>query len=179
MNRSMEAHAALAKRGFSVRSFGTGAQVKLPGPSIDKPNVYSFGTPYAKIYEDLKQQNPELYRQNGLLNLLERNMKIKPAPERWHDQKHVFDVIVTFEEKVFDLVVEEFQTQGSSTFQPVYIFDLNVKDNHEDAIIGAQHTCTLCHTLAQMSDWEDRIDQILEDFQRKTGRQVLHTIQFY
>ncbi len=46
------------------------------------------------------------YRQNGILNLVERNAKIKTAPERWQDQQNVFDVVITFEEKVFDIVVE-------------------------------------------------------------------------
>jgi RNA polymerase II subunit A C-terminal domain phosphatase SSU72 len=61
-NRSMEAHALLKSKGYkNVRSFGTSMQCKLPGPRIDKPNIYPFGTPYKKIYEELKTQNPELF----------------------------------------------------------------------------------------------------------------------
>jgi hypothetical protein len=60
-NRSVEAHGFLLREGYTnLSSFGTSNKCKLPGPSIDKPNVYPFGTPYAKIYEDLKRQDPDL-----------------------------------------------------------------------------------------------------------------------
>lgn len=42
-----------SKRGLNVRSFGSGNQVKLPGPSADKPNVYDFDTLYDNMYKDL------------------------------------------------------------------------------------------------------------------------------
>lgn len=44
-----------------MRSFGTGAQVKLPGPSADKPNVYDFNTTYEEMYNDLCDKDLELY----------------------------------------------------------------------------------------------------------------------
>jgi RNA polymerase II subunit A C-terminal domain phosphatase SSU72 len=80
--------------------------VKLPGPSLDKPNIYDFNTPYEHMYKDLIAKDKQLYTQNGLLHMLERNKRIKEKPERFQDCKEEFDVIFTVEERVFDQVVE-------------------------------------------------------------------------
>lgn len=61
MNRSMEAHAFLAKKGFIVKSFGTGDKVKLPGSAANLPNVYDFGISYDEIYNDLLNKDKTLY----------------------------------------------------------------------------------------------------------------------
>lgn len=60
-NRSMEAHSLLKRQRFDVSSYGTGAHVKLPGPSLREPNVYDFGTPYKHMLDDLRRKDPELY----------------------------------------------------------------------------------------------------------------------
>ena len=97
---------SFSKRGFSVRSFGTGTHVKLPGPAPDKPNVYDFKTTYDQMYNDLLRKDKELYTQNGILHMLDRNKRIKPRPERFQNCKDVFDLILTCEERVYDQVVE-------------------------------------------------------------------------
>ena len=70
---------------MQVESFGVGRSVKLPGPSKDQPNSYPFGTSYEAIYNDLAAKDSELYTRNGLLATTQRNLRIKPAPQRWQD----------------------------------------------------------------------------------------------
>jgi len=60
-NRSMEAHSFLSKRGFNVKSYGSGTHVKLPGASADKPNIYAFNTPYDLMYRELYKKDSHLY----------------------------------------------------------------------------------------------------------------------
>ncbi|ONK62971.1 uncharacterized protein A4U43_C07F10060 [Asparagus officinalis] len=81
----MEAHSLLQRHGFDVSSNGTGVHVKLAGPSYRVPNVYEFGTPYHKMYNDLLRKNPELYKRNGILPMLKRNMSVNLVAFRLND----------------------------------------------------------------------------------------------
>lgn len=48
------------------------------------------------------------YKRNGLLQMLKRNLGVKEAPQRWQDNAAdgAFDVVFTFEERVFDMVID-------------------------------------------------------------------------
>ncbi|KAI9730733.1 MAG: RNA polymerase II subunit A C-terminal domain phosphatase [Cirrosporium novae-zelandiae] len=167
-NRSMEAHLRLASANFPVISFGTGSLVRLPGPSISQPNVYTFNnTAYKDIYDELSAKDPRLYRQNGLLNLLERNKNLKWGPERFQDwrpgtsrlehlktdkgsegtEAGVVDVIISCEERCWDAVVDDLLNRGAPLNRPVHVFNVEIRDNHEEALVGGRAILELAEKL--------------------------------
>eukprot|EP01137_Pigoraptor_chileana_P029089 Opistho-2@13834 len=178
-NRSMEAHLELSTRGFCVRSFGTGANVRLPGPSVDQPNVYPFTTSYRQIYDDLLHKDPQLYTQNGILDMVRRNINIKQNPERFQSCDDEFDVIITVEERVFDQVLENMEARPRRTSRAVHILNMDVKDNHEEAAVGAKLIAELAQQIESADDLEDSMEDILAAFQQRHGRELMHSVAFY
>jgi len=179
MNRSMEAHAFLIKKGFPVDSFGTGEKVKLPGPAADRPNVYDFGLSYEEIHSDLKRKDKRLYTENGILNMLDRNRRIKYGPQRLQESKEKYDIIVTAEERVYDQVVEHFNDNGNTSSDLVHVVNIDIQDNHEEATLGAFLICELVETLSRSEDVDDDISEILLDMESKWNRSILHCVLFY
>lgn len=69
--------------------------------------------------------------------MLDRNRRIKKCPERFQDTKEQFDIIVTVEERVYDLVVMHMESMESVDNRPVHVLNVDVVDNAEDALMGA------------------------------------------
>ncbi|XP_070560842.1 RNA polymerase II subunit A C-terminal domain phosphatase SSU72-like [Ptychodera flava] len=178
-NRSMEAHAILQKKGFNVKSFGTGTHVKLPGPALDKPNIYDFSTTYDQMYKDLVSKDLTLYTQNGILHMLDRNKRIKSKPERFQASKEKFDIVVTCEERVYDQIIEDFETREQETGQSVHIMNVDIQDNHEEAVIGSFLILKLCTLLKDCADLDNELDELVQDFEQDENKDILHTVCFY
>jgi len=111
--------------------------------------------------------------------MLERNASIKAAPERWQDYEPIdFDVVVAFEERVFDRVVEDLQSRGTSSLRPILVVNLETKDNHSEAAAAAPLALKLCEYLRSEEDWEDEIESIVQKFTEDTGKHLLYTVHF-
>lgn len=177
-NRSMEAHSCLSKKGFNVRSFGTGNQVKLPGPAPNQPNIYDFSTTYDEMYKDLLRKDKELYTQNGILHMLDRNRRIKPKPERFQSCKDVFDIIVTCEERVYDQLIEDLESRPAENSHHVHVINIDIQDNHEEATIGAFLIRDLVTTLTECEDLDNEVDEIIQEFEHSSNRTILHSVMF-
>lgn len=172
--RSMEAHLRLSSASYPVISFGTGSLVRLPGPSINQPNVYNFNSKtYDDIYNELSSKDRGLYRANGLLNMLERNRSVKRVPERWQDwdvgkprlgqqsdrgsrgsEGGVVDVVITCEERCWDAVVDNLLERGSPLNKPVHVINVDIKDNHEEALVGGSAILDLANSLNEAARLE-------------------------
>ena len=180
MNRSMEAHKVALHAGLDVKSYGAGSRVKLPGASRDNPNVFEFGrVTYQEIYDKLMAEDPKLYTRNGLKDMLERNVAIKPAPQRWQDSEVDVDVVVCFEERVFDNVVADLKSRSGGSGEPLLVINLDVVDSHDEALVAAPHALKLCEMIDASEDWECECDEIMDKFAEEAGRRPIYTVCFY
>lgn len=139
-NRSMEAHSVLKKKGYSINSYGTNKNIKIPGPSINEPNIYPFSSTYNEIYTDLINKDPDLYKKNGMLYILERNMAIKEKPENFFeavDQGQNFDIVITCDKRCFWSIYENMKIESPG----FWLVNFDIKDTPNDAIFGASDIC--------------------------------------
>jgi RNA polymerase II subunit A C-terminal domain phosphatase SSU72 len=111
------------------------------------------------MYKDLYNKDANLYTENGVLHMLDRNRRIKEKPERFQDSRERFDIIFTVEERIFDQVMEGKQTnkirkmkfsclidlenRDKRTNEIVHVINIDVIDNPEDATLGAFMLCEL------------------------------------
>lgn len=64
--------------------------------------------------------------------------------------------------------------------RPVFVVNFEIKDNHEDAALGARAILQLVEMLSPSeADLASQFDQIMEKFQEGSNISTLHTVCFY
>lgn len=75
------------------------------------------------------------------------------------------DVVIAFEERIFDAVVEDLQTREPENFEPLHVICLDTKDNPHEAKVQGRVALELCWLLEASDDLLLEAPQILEDFE--------------
>ncbi len=174
-NRSMEAHAALRKEGYDVCSYGTNRVMRLPGPTPAAPNEYAYTMTYREIHDDLAKKDEALYRSNGLLMMVERNMRIKERPENFFASGSEFDLVVTCEEKCFSAIFDHCATAKCKKF---FLVNFDIADTLADAISGSQKIVEFVTYFSEYEtgDMEEAIAKALERYAKDNGTQLLFSV---
>lgn len=163
---------------MQVASFGVGNSVKLPGQTLQTPNRYEFDiVTYQEIYNDLKEKDEQFYRSIGILDMMARDIKVKPGPQKWQNRQvemGYFDVVVTFELRVMEIVVADLQSKNGN--HPCVVINMEVKDSAAEAQVAAPDALELCSMIVKSEDWEEEIEDILARFSSKTGRDMSYDI---
>eukprot|EP01006_Ploeotia_vitrea_P021800 TRINITY_DN54219_c0_g1_i1.p1 TRINITY_DN54219_c0_g1~~TRINITY_DN54219_c0_g1_i1.p1 ORF type:complete len:218 (+),score=21.84 TRINITY_DN54219_c0_g1_i1:44-697(+) len=184
MNRSMAAHNLMKDNpALHILSSGIGSSVKLPGRSAEAPKIYPFSTTYASILEDLLAEDEAHYARIGLIDMLKRNKEIKDTPQRFPDlwRKHSSDLVFTFDERVYDQVLEyltlDHEYEGENRYQ-VYVVNVTIKDNAASAKQGAVAFEAFMEKLLQNKNWQAEMHEIVTEFENTSDRKFLWTLLF-
>ena len=91
--------------------------------------------------------------------------------------KH-FDIIVCFEDRVFEAVLDDYLNRDSVYNKSCHVINLNTKDNHEEAEKAGDLCLKFCYSVADNNDWENEITLLIETFEKMTKRKMNHVIFF-
>jgi|TARA_B110000977_G_scaffold148294_1_gene188053 RNA polymerase II subunit A C-terminal domain phosphatase SSU72 len=175
----MSGHKLLQEHGFRVRSYGTGRAVRLPGQR--GPHEFDFGTTYRSMHEQLSAgPDAKWMREKRLLAMLERNLKIKAAPERWQDLDDFsgLDVIVCFDQRVFETLTDDVQSRDPQDFNALHVVNVDTQDDAEHAEVSAAAVLAFCKAADAEKDLEASMPGLVDSFDLPEGLSLEYALQY-
>lgn len=166
----MSGHKLMAAHGFKVRSYGTGRAVRLPGQR--GPHEFDFGTTYETMHDQLRSGPDAAWLgEKGLLEMLQRNMGVKAAPERWQDLRDFngLDVVVCFDQRVYETLTDDVQSRDPGDFNALHVVNIDTQDDAEHAEISATAALDFCKAVDAEKDLESGMPTLVESFDAPAG----------
>ncbi|RLN50151.1 hypothetical protein BBJ29_005273 [Phytophthora kernoviae] len=182
INRSAAAHESLRSAGLRVSSYGAGRRVTFPGKTSSDSRSFKFLTPYALMHSTLEKEDKDLFTANGVLQILERDMPLKEAPERWQSltnkQLKTIDVVVCLDYVMFLTVLEDIQMRIRVSFKhkQLHLICLDTIDTPEEAVAGSERVLELCKELdVSMPELtEEYVKAVVEKFEKQHEQQMFY-----
>jgi hypothetical protein len=103
------------------------------------------------------------FRRNGVLSMLERDIKTKKCPQRWQDlsvrELQDIDVVLCFDDRIFEIVLEDLQLRVGTggDWRPLHLLCLDTKDTPEHAKIGGGLALELCQAVRPLLVWKSGV----------------------
>ena len=99
--------------------------------------------------------------------MMDRDRRIKTAPERWQDS----DIVGVFNCNLFRraylwVVEEDLGIREAQEFEPLHIVNIETKDNPEAAAKSADLALKLCQQIEEQDDISDDLSEIVKRSRR-------------
>lgn len=141
--------------------------------------------------------------------MLDRNRRIKSAPERFQERRNVADIVITCEERCFDAACEDLLSRNGELNRPVHVINVEIRDDHQSALAAGKAIlelakavsastsplfvtsqiefkntviAELCSSYPQIeasTTLDDDMAYIIEAHQNRFPHALLHTIHYY
>jgi hypothetical protein len=112
--------------------------------------------------------------------MLIRDSLIKPAPIQWpspHSSSSLphFSLVLTFEHRVFDVLLTSLTQRLSLLHRPCHVFNLHTPDNTVEAGVSARQVEEWLGWLVEKGEmWEEYLDDSQLRFEKEFKRQLMH-----